>query len=284
MFAFTNSKYRHSPMPQTKKKSGNLMYLLPDSDSVSLILLGIKSDCTCIYHYTFIKEKWQQMTLDQVYSKSIQVCPLSSRLIVVSYYTDEKSYLCKYTQDINSDQWSNVQLDSTEKQITHLIPVRGIPEAVLTLTKSMEIQIWNHEHGYLLTSVDISDVCPADPICSISFAEQGFLFVPLLSKKKGGEAGTIVVINPSMNTSETLSSITLNDSWTGCSGTCIMSAGLLLCRQNNGCIRMWNVYTGGLLATVDDVTVTCFSATNQLLVAAHKHCVHIYKLDLPSLS
>ena len=76
------------------------------------------------------------------FCSSIQVCPLSSHLIVVSYYTDEKSYLCKYTQHINNGQWSNIQLDSTGKHITSLIPVKGIPDAVLAFTKMNEIQVW----------------------------------------------------------------------------------------------------------------------------------------------
>lgn len=63
-----------------------------------------------------------------------------------------------------------------------------------------------------------------------------------------------------------------------------MSNGLLMCRQSNGCVRVWNVYTGSLLATVDDVTVTTFSAANQYCAIAHKQCIHIYKLNVPSLS
>ncbi|XP_045214943.2 uncharacterized protein LOC123565026 [Mercenaria mercenaria] len=268
----------------TRKKSGNLMYSLPDCDTVSVVLLGMKSDCICIYVYTYFQQKWIQSVLDKVFSKSIQVCPLSKNHVVISYYTDERTYLSKYSLDTGSGQWSSVQLDSSDKQITHLVRVRGIDAAVLTITKTAEVQIWNHEHGYLLSTVDVSDVCPPDPICTLAFAEQGFLLVPLLTRKKSIEAGTVVVINPCMSTSETLTSITVHDNWTGCINYCVMSHGLLLCRQNNGCIRLWNVYTGCLLATVNDVIVTCFSATNQHLVAAHKQCVHMYKLNIPSLS
>jgi len=55
---------------------------------------------------------------------------------------------------------------------------------------------------------------------------------------------------------------------------------LLFVKTCSGSVGIYDLHTGGYLATIDDVTVACLSTTNSILAMSHKDCVHIYQLDV----
>lgn len=62
-----------------------------------------------------------------------------------------------------------------------------------------------------------------------------------------------------------------------CSSVSVISD-LLLVRDHSGIMGIYHLYTGSLFTAIDGVIVTCLAATNHMVVAAHKHCLHVYHL------
>ncbi|KAL4240933.1 hypothetical protein ACF0H5_001716 [Mactra antiquata] len=264
-----------------RKKSGNVLYRLNNTETVSVILLEPKTNCTIIHCYSYIDNIWQQAQIDKIFCKSLNICPLPDMNMVISYIAGKKTYIDKYSIHDSSKEWSHDQIGSTDCHVLQLLLVKGIQSALVVLTESLQVQIWNHEHSLLLTTIDISDVSPIKPHCTQVYSEQGYLFLPMLSEKKGIQAGSVIVINPYLGTPETLVPIDCHNTWTGTNKVSMLSEDLIVCQQNNGCIRIWNVYSGCLVTTINDVTSSTFYSNNKFLVLAHKQCVHPFYLNIP---
>ncbi|WAQ96664.1 hypothetical protein MAR_029354 [Mya arenaria] len=235
----------HSCKVTVKKKAGRTLFHVPDPKCVQVVVLENQSSGTTACLYSLQGTSLHRTVLDTYHTTSIVVFPMSSTHLFISQYKDQNSHVTVFTTGLDPGAWDRAPLEPTDQQLTTLTNVRGLQEAVLGVTaKGM-----------------------------------GFLILPMLSCRRGREAGSVVVVNPQFCSSEILLSLRpLTDTWAGCSSAGMMSHDLLVAKETNGMLGVWDVFTGCYLATIDDVTITCFGVSNEKLVMCHKDCVHIFQL------
>ena len=49
-------------------------------------------------------------------------------------------------------------------------------------------------------------------------------------------------------------------------------------RENSGNMSIWDLYTGKLVSTVKETSVSCFASTCHSVTMCHKQCVHVYNI------
>ncbi|XP_052779762.1 uncharacterized protein LOC128217007 [Mya arenaria] len=269
----------HSCKVTVKKKAGRTLFHVPDPKCVQVVVLENQSSGTTACLYSLQGTSLHRTVLDTYHTTSIVVFPMSSTHLFISQYKDQNSHVTVFTTGLDPGAWDRAPLEPTDQQLTTLTNVRGLQEAVLGVTAKGMVLIWNYKHGMLLSCFDTSEVCPNYPLCVAAYFEEGFLILPMLSCRRGREAGSVVVVNPQFCSSEILLSLRpLTDTWAGCSSAGMMSHDLLVAKETNGMLGVWDVFTGCYLATIDDVTITCFGVSNEKLVMCHKDCVHIFQL------
>ncbi|KAL3876884.1 hypothetical protein ACJMK2_034665 [Sinanodonta woodiana] len=264
-----------------RRTGGSNLYALPSTGSIVLLMLLCCQDKTVLTLKVFSDEnaKHHQHHLMTSREKSVKVCPVSDRELIVYYPGKQSSVLTKYTlSDANPGVHSTHQLEVVQGRLISVTTITSLPQAVLGLTSSHEVHIWNHMTGSLLVSVDITDICPDETLLYIAVAEQGFVFVPTFSKRCSQQPGSLIVINPTLGTSEILCAYRVslaNSKWLGCTD-CIQYKEFLIVLDNSGKVLIWNLYSGELAAQISDVTCTGLSALGDHFILAHNNCFHVY--------
>ncbi|KAK3579453.1 hypothetical protein CHS0354_028254 [Potamilus streckersoni] len=264
-----------------RRTGGSSLHALPSTGSIVLLMLLCCQDKTdlTLNVYSDENRKHQQHHLMSSREKSIKVCPVSDRELIVYYSGKQSSELTKYTLSAaNPGVNSTLKLEMVQGRLLSVTTITSLPQAVLGLTSSREVHIWNHMMGSLLVSVDITDICHDEILLYMAIAEQGFVFVPTFSKRSSLQPGSLIVINPMLGTSETLCAYrapVFNSKWLGCTD-CVQYKEFLIVLDNSGKVLIWNLYSGELAAELNDVICTGLGTFGDYLILVHKNCFHVY--------
>ncbi|XP_052266188.1 uncharacterized protein LOC127868445 isoform X1 [Dreissena polymorpha] len=263
-----------------KRKSAQVLYSLPRSDKLQFIVMENQSSWLTVSLFTLKAASLHKQVLTSLEGTSCLVCPITEHQMVVGSNSSMGTRLSRLDRQDSALTWETTPLESVHHRVAALVCVRDLPDAVLGITSDALVVIWNVRRGLIISTVDISDVCPSDSLVPAAFYEQGFIMLPMLSGRRGRQAGSVVVINPQLGTSEMLFAIQAQEkTWTGCQISAgILAEDLLIIKETNGILGFWDLHNGSCIATMDDVTVSCLSSSKQYLAVAHRNCVHLFKL------